>query len=86
MNDKESSIDWLSKPFSVGRSGILENIRILVYRENPVFFELLDYDNDKIFNEPLLFAFFIQKKKERPLSNYYWAMSKTPNGRMLLKQ
>ena len=58
MNDIIDSSNWYNSTFITGRNKILENIRILIYRENPVLFDLLDYDNDKIFNEPLLFAYF----------------------------
>jgi hypothetical protein len=46
---------------------ILENIRILVYKEDPKLFELLDFDNDRIFAEPLLFAYFNAKEKSSTL-------------------
>lgn len=46
-----------------GRTRILDDIRILIYKESPVTFELLDYENDKIFNEPFLFAFFCANNK-----------------------
>ena len=63
MNNKRISewpwIDFATK----GRTRVLENVRILIYKENPQIFELLDYDNDTIFNEPLLFAYFYANKK-----------------------
>lgn len=42
----------------VGRSEITENMRILLYRLIPEYFELLDFDDEDIFLEPLLFAYF----------------------------
>ncbi len=42
----------------VGRSEISENMKILLYRLIPEYFELLDFDDEDIFLEPLLFAYF----------------------------
>ena len=41
---------------------LLETIKILVYKENPSLIEKIDFDNDNIFLEPLLFAYFNSKK------------------------
>ena len=63
MNDTDLSINWCDAIFSNGRIKILENVRILVYKENPTLFDLLDYENDRIFNEPFLFAYFYAQRK-----------------------
>lgn len=43
---------------------IIETIKILVFKENPAIFKNLDFDNDSIFLEPLLFAYFNADKKQ----------------------
>lgn len=57
------STQWCVSIFNIGRTKILENVKILIYRENPILFDLLDYENDRIFNEPLLFAYFYANRK-----------------------
>ncbi len=42
---------------------ISNTIRSLILQENPSLLEKLDYNNDEIFLEPLLFAFFNGKKE-----------------------
>jgi hypothetical protein len=37
---------------------IIESIQILLYKENPSLLEKLNFEDDKIFSEPLLFAYF----------------------------
>lgn len=37
---------------------LIENIKILLYKENNDIFSTLDFENDLIYQEPLLFAFF----------------------------
>lgn len=52
-------------PLSNGKGYILEHMKIMLYKENPTLFELLDFDNDQIFNEPLLFAYFYYKGNKK---------------------
>ena len=40
---------------------ILEVTKILIYKENPLLFEKLDFNNNDVFLEPLLFAYFNSK-------------------------
>ncbi len=42
----------------VGRQYFIDNIKLLLYKRNPDIFELIDFENDKIYQEPLLFTFF----------------------------
>jgi hypothetical protein len=46
---------------------IIDNIKILIYKENPTLFELLDFKNENLFKEPLLFAYFNAKEKSSTL-------------------
>ena len=40
---------------------IINTIKLLLYKENPGVFEKLNFDDDEIFLEPLLFAYFNSK-------------------------
>lgn len=48
----------MNKLLNNGKSELIENIKILLYKENNDIFSMLDFDNDLIYQEPLLFAFF----------------------------
>ncbi len=41
---------------------IINTIKLLIYKENPSLLEKVDFDDDDIFLEPLLFAYFNSKK------------------------
>lgn len=41
---------------------IINTIKLLVYKENPSIFDKVDFDDDNIFLEPLLFTYFNSKK------------------------
>lgn len=43
------------------QSTLVDTIKLLLYKENPSLFELLDFNDDTPFLEPLLFAYFNQK-------------------------
>ena len=42
---------------------IINTIKLLIYKENPSILEKLDFENETIFLEPLLFAYFNSKKE-----------------------
>jgi hypothetical protein len=44
------------------RTEIVNTIKLLVYKENPLLLEKIDFENDNIFLEPLLFAYFNSEK------------------------
>ena len=46
---------------------IIDNIKILIYKENRTLFELLEFKNENLFKEPLLFAYFNAKEKSSTL-------------------
>lgn len=48
----------------VGINQLVENIKILLYKENQNIFNQLDFDNDSIYQEPLLFAYFNSEKQD----------------------
>lgn len=43
---------------------ITENIQVLLYKENPVLLEKLNFEDNNTFLEPLLFAYFNSKQYE----------------------
>ena len=44
------------------RASVLDTIKLLVYKESLVFTEKINFDDDAIFLEPLLFSYFNSKK------------------------
>ena len=46
----------------VNVDSISNTVKLLIYKENPTLLEQVDFDNDAIFFEPLLFAYFNSKK------------------------
>lgn len=46
---------------SVSQTEIINTIKILIYKENPILLEKIDFDDDEIFLEPLLFSYFNSK-------------------------
>ncbi len=46
----------------VNNNLFLKTIQLLIYKENPLLLEKIDFDNDAVFLEPLTFAFFNSKK------------------------
>ena len=41
---------------------LFETIQLLLYKENPSILEKVDFEDDSVFLEPLLFAYFNSKK------------------------
>lgn len=41
---------------------IIDTIKLLIYKENPSLLEKVDFEDDNIFLEPLLFTYFNSKK------------------------
>lgn len=41
-----------------GNEMLVENIKLLLFKYDPDIFDRIDFDNDSIYQEPLLFAFF----------------------------
>jgi len=44
------------------KTDLLDTLKLLIYKENPALLEKIDLDNDTIFLEPLLLAYFNSKK------------------------
>jgi hypothetical protein len=44
------------------RISIINTIKLLIYKENPPLLDKIDFEDDNIFLEPLLFAYFNRKK------------------------
>jgi hypothetical protein len=56
MNNKLYTISKLF--LDNGLAQLIQNIKILLYKQDENIFEILDFENDKIYIEPLLFAYF----------------------------
>ena len=41
---------------------LIETLQLLLYKENPAIFEKINLEDESIFLEPLLFAYFNSKK------------------------
>jgi len=46
-----------------GRSKMIENIKILLYREDKHIFDYVDFKDDSIYQEPLLYAYFCNPER-----------------------
>ena len=44
------------------KTQLIETIQLLIYKESPSLLEKIDFEDDNIFLEPLLFAYFNSKK------------------------
>lgn len=53
-----------------GQAILAHHIRTLVYKKEPQWFDRLEYENDQIFLEPALFAWFTDHKSDTPLSQH----------------
>ena len=52
-------IHKVSKPFLTDSFlKLSQNIKILLYKNKENIFNFLDFENDRIYSEPLLFAYF----------------------------
>ncbi|PCI93397.1 MAG: hypothetical protein COB15_16480 [Flavobacteriales bacterium] len=58
-------IDYNHHLTEVGKSKLINNIKILLYKENENIFEKIDFKNDRIYQEPLLFAYFNSNNSDR---------------------
>lgn len=48
-----------------GKQSMIENIKILLYQEHESIFDLIDFEDDTIYLEPLLFAYFKSSKRNK---------------------
>jgi hypothetical protein len=48
---------------TITKDEIINTIKLLIYKENPTLLEKVDFEDDSIFLEPLLFAYFNSKKE-----------------------
>lgn len=53
------------KIFSITNTEIINTVKMLIYKENPLLLEKIDFDNDNIFLEPLIFAYFNLPRAQR---------------------
>ena len=48
----------------IGKEKLVENIKILLYKEDSNIFDLIEFEDDNIYQEPLLFAYFNSEKRD----------------------
>lgn len=67
MNNKlyKISIPFLNSSYS----SLTQNVRILLYKQNNQIFDILDFENDSLYYEPLLFSYFNNKQNENNYIN-----------------
>ena len=61
----KSTLEYQKNFTEIGKNKLIENIKILLYKENNNIFEILDFEDDKIYQEPLLFAYFNSNKVDK---------------------
>ncbi|PWJ52852.1 hypothetical protein CLV98_1316 [Dyadobacter jejuensis] len=62
-----------------GRNQIADTMKTLVYNEMPSIFEFVDFENDRFFLDPLLFAYFNRGALKFKIENLlYGYMKKKP--------
>jgi len=44
------------------KNAIIDTIKLLIYKENPALLEKVDFNDDNVFTEPLLYAYFNGKR------------------------
>lgn len=57
-----------AKKINANQTEIINTIKLLIYKENPGLLEKIDFDDDELFLEPLLFSYF-NYKVDNSLSN-----------------
>ncbi|WP_430429566.1 hypothetical protein [Maribacter litoralis] len=60
-------------------SELFNQIRLLLFKKNPKIFELIDFDNQEIYKEPLLYAFFTSQNDDSILDQILVAYKKNKN-------
>lgn len=58
---------FFKKKYFEGKLQLINGIRMLLFKENEQIFNLLDFDNNEIFMEPLLYSYFNSTIKEMSL-------------------
>ncbi|MFT6947465.1 MAG: hypothetical protein ACJARP_001890 [Vicingaceae bacterium] len=61
MSNSISLYSELPQMIQEGQLALIENIKLLLYKNNPNIFDVIDFNNDVIYQEPLLFAYFNQE-------------------------
>jgi hypothetical protein len=48
--------------FEAELHSLIDTVKLLLYKRHPLIFERIDFENDEIFQEPLLYAYLIQSE------------------------
>jgi hypothetical protein len=57
MINQKDFIDFQSHEVKKGLGGTIDNIKIILYDIFPSIFDLIDFENDEAFQEPMLYAY-----------------------------
>lgn len=68
MTRKEPD-DWWREGVARGQHKLADTLRLLVLKTAPALFDQLDFDDDEIFLDPLLFAYFTDPAPEQSLTH-----------------
>ena len=60
----------------IGQNNYSEYIKLLLYKRDNSIFDVLDFENDKIFLDPLFFAFFNEKTETNHLESIIYGYQK----------
>tara|TARA_B110000503_G_C7145266_1_gene412635 strand:- start:1142 stop:1417 length:276 start_codon:yes stop_codon:yes gene_type:complete len=83
MNTLNSTINpLLEKGFIL----FIDNIKILLYKNDSKIFELIDFENDYIYKEPLFYSFFNSKTNlDIELGSILVGFQKNENHNLIIK-
>ncbi len=59
----KNKYQYISELTVVGHQAFLDGLRILLYKENEGIYNILDFENNLIYSDPLFFALFSSKDK-----------------------
>ena len=68
----------------INRDEIINIIKLLIYKENPSVLEKINFEDDTIFLDPLLFAYF-NSKKENPIARICQRNVSAPMAHSMIK-
>jgi hypothetical protein len=56
-------IDFLTKSYLKGKVSVTETIKMMLYKRDETIFDKINFEDDKIYDEPLIFAFLNDDKE-----------------------
>jgi hypothetical protein len=56
-------IDFLTKSYLKGKVSVTDTIKMMLYKRDETIFDKINFEDDKIYDEPLIFAFLNDDKQ-----------------------